>query len=55
MPTHISLSINLKTEKMKKILYFIAAMLGFLASGCDEELTIFPVDSLSLPTFFKTA
>ena len=50
----ISLSTNFKTEKMKKIFYLIAAMLGFLASSCDKELTIFPEDSLSVPTFFKT-
>ena len=38
---------------MKKIFLFIA-VLGILASGCDDELTIFPEDSLSTPTFFKT-
>ena len=54
MPKHISLSTNFKTDKMKNIFYFIAAMLGFLVSGCDDELTIFPEDSLSVPTFFKT-
>ena len=54
MSKNSSLSTNLKNEKMKNIFYFIAILLGFLVSGCDEELTIFPEDSLSVPTFFKT-
>ena len=54
MSKNISLSTNFKTEKMKNIFYLIAAMLGLLVSSCDEELTIFPEDSLSVPTFFKT-
>lgn len=54
MSKNISLSTNSKNEKMKNIFYFIAVILGFLVSGCDEELTIFPEDSLSVPTFFKT-
>jgi hypothetical protein len=48
--THILIIIKIK--KMKKIFLFIA-VLGVLAS-CDDELTIFPEDSLSSDTFFKT-
>lgn len=29
-------------------------MLGVLATGCEDELTIFPEDSLSVPTFYQT-
>lgn len=53
MSKHISLSTNFKIEKMKKIFLFIA-VLGVLVSSCDDELTIFPEDSLSAPTFFQT-
>lgn len=52
MSKHISLSTNYKIQKMKKIFLFIA-VLGVLA-GCDDELTIFPEDSLSVPTFYQT-
>ena len=38
---------------MKKIFLFLA-VLGVLGIGCEDELTIFPEDSLSVPTFFKT-
>ena len=38
---------------MKKIFLFLA-VLGVLGTGCEDELTIFPEDSLSVPTFFKT-
>ena len=54
MSEHISLSTNFKTEKMKKIFYCIVVSLAFLVGSCDDELTIFPEDSLSVPTFFKT-
>ena len=38
---------------MKKI-FSILVVLGVLATGCEDELTIFPEDSLSVPTFYKT-
>ena len=38
---------------MKKIILFIA-IIGALVTSCEDELTIFPEDSLSVPTFFKT-
>ncbi|WP_209403600.1 RagB/SusD family nutrient uptake outer membrane protein [Pseudozobellia sp. WGM2] len=38
---------------MKKIFLFLA-VLGVLGTGCEDELTIFPEDSLSVPTFYKT-
>ncbi|MDB4292604.1 RagB/SusD family nutrient uptake outer membrane protein [Maribacter sp.] len=38
---------------MKKLILLIG-VLGILASGCEDELTIFPEDSLSVPTFFQT-
>ncbi|GGZ25393.1 membrane protein [Echinicola pacifica] len=39
---------------MKNSYKIIALFLGLLVSGCDDALTIFPEDSLSTPTFFKT-
>lgn len=36
----------------KRIL--ILAVLGLILTSCEDELTIFPEDSLSTPTFFKT-
>ncbi len=38
---------------MKKLL-LVLAVLGFAQTSCEDELTIFPEDSLSTPTFFKT-
>jgi len=38
---------------MKRIL-LILAVLGVVTTSCEDELTIFPEDSLSTPTFFKT-
>ncbi len=38
---------------MKRIL-LILAVLGIVTTSCEDELTIFPEDSLSVPTFFKT-
>lgn len=38
---------------MKKII-IILGLLGFITTSCDDELTIFPEDSLSVPTFFQT-
>ena len=38
---------------MKKI-FSILVVLGVLATGCEDELTIFPEDSLSVPPFYKT-
>ncbi|WP_149277036.1 RagB/SusD family nutrient uptake outer membrane protein [Pareuzebyella sediminis] len=38
---------------MKKIFLFLA-MIGVIMTGCEDELTIFPEDSLSVPTFYKT-
>jgi len=33
----------------------VLLILGMVVTGCEDELTIFPEDSLSEPTFFKTA
>ena len=38
---------------MKKIIILLG-FLGFVATSCEDELTIFPEDSLSVPTFFQT-
>ncbi|WP_430427090.1 RagB/SusD family nutrient uptake outer membrane protein [Maribacter litoralis] len=38
---------------MKKVI-IILGLLGFITTSCDDELTIFPEDSLSVPTFFQT-
>ncbi|WP_282162641.1 RagB/SusD family nutrient uptake outer membrane protein [Ulvibacterium marinum] len=38
---------------MKKIIILLG-LLGFMATSCEDELTIFPEDSLSVPTFFQT-
>ncbi len=38
---------------MKKIIILLG-LFGFIAISCEEELTIFPEDSLSVPTFFQT-
>ncbi|MDT7830521.1 RagB/SusD family nutrient uptake outer membrane protein [Pricia sp. S334] len=38
---------------MKK-LTILCVLLGLVISGCEDELTIFPEDSLSEPTFFQT-
>ena len=38
---------------MKKII-ILFGLFGFLTLGCEDELTIFPEDSLSVPTFFQT-
>ncbi|WP_373516796.1 RagB/SusD family nutrient uptake outer membrane protein [Pricia sp.] len=38
---------------MKKIIR-ILAVLGVVLTSCEDELSIFPEDSLSTPTFFKT-
>lgn len=35
--------------------FIIFLIIGVVAVSCEEELTIFPEDSLSEPTFFKTA
>jgi|TARA_B110000305_G_scaffold242100_1_gene319906 hypothetical protein len=53
MLKNISLSNNLKMKKMKKLITLLG-LLGFIITGCEEELTIFPEDSLSTPTFFTT-
>lgn len=37
-----------------KNLILILAVSGLLVTGCEDELTIFPEDSLSTPTFFQT-
>jgi len=37
-----------------KNLILILAVSGLLVTGCEDELTIFPQDSLSTPTFFQT-
>ncbi len=37
-----------------KNLIVILAVSGLLITGCEDELTIFPEDSLSTPTFFQT-
>ncbi|MFC4097364.1 RagB/SusD family nutrient uptake outer membrane protein [Euzebyella saccharophila] len=38
---------------MKNILIMFG-LLGFILMGCEDELTVFPEDSLSVPTFFQT-
>lgn len=38
---------------MKKIIILLG-LIGFIATSCEDELTIFPEDSLSVPTFFQT-
>lgn len=38
---------------MKKIIILLG-FLGFVATSCEDELTIFPEDSLSVPTFYQT-
>ena len=38
---------------MKKIIILIG-LIGFIVTSCEDELTIFPEDSLSVPTFFRT-
>lgn len=38
---------------MKKIITLLV-IFGFATIGCEDELTIFPEDSLSVPTFFQT-
>ena len=38
---------------MKKIITLLVVF-GFATTGCEDELTIFPEDSLSVPTFFQT-
>ncbi len=53
MLKYISLSIHYKMKKMKKVMLFLG-LFGFIATSCEDELTIFPEDSLSTPTFFKT-
>lgn len=35
--------------------FLFLLVVGILTVGCEDELTIFPEDSLSEPTFFKTA
>jgi hypothetical protein len=38
---------------MKKLIVLLG-LIGFITTGCEDELTIFPADSLSVPTFFQT-
>ena len=38
---------------MKKIIILLG-LIGFMVMSCEDELTIFPEDSLSVPTFFQT-
>ncbi|WP_422083605.1 RagB/SusD family nutrient uptake outer membrane protein [Ulvibacterium sp.] len=38
---------------MKKTI-ILFSLLGFMTTGCEDELTVFPEDSLSVPTFFQT-
>lgn len=35
--------------------FLFLLVLGIVTAGCEDKLTIFPEDSLSEPTFFKTA
>jgi hypothetical protein len=38
---------------MKKIILFLG-LICFIAMSCEDELNVFPEDSLSVPTFFNT-
>lgn len=38
---------------MKNII-ILFGLLGFITMSCEDELTVFPEDSLSVPTFFQT-
>lgn len=38
---------------MKKIIIFLG-LICFIAISCEDELNVFPEDSLSVPTFFQT-